>query len=133
MDILKPPGPMNFNAANAADAWDKWAAGFKNYFKAAELMKEEADVQVAILLVLAGPDSLAIHNTFHYYQGEDKGDYEIVLRKVSEYIVDLGEALGTRDTAFGNVTKPKGETIDQWLIELREPPCANSAHRKRTC
>ena len=44
---------MNLTAANVADAWDKWAARFKNYFKAAELMKKEADVQDVILLELA--------------------------------------------------------------------------------
>ena len=30
MEVLKPPGPMNFKASNAADAWDKWAARFSN-------------------------------------------------------------------------------------------------------
>ena len=46
-----------FTASNAVDAWDKWAARFPKYFKAAELKKKDADVQVAILLELAGSDS----------------------------------------------------------------------------
>ena len=37
MEVLKSPGPMNFKASNAANAWDKWVAQFSNYFKASEL------------------------------------------------------------------------------------------------
>ena len=40
MEVLKPPGPVNFKASNAADAWDKWAARFSNYFKASEPKKK---------------------------------------------------------------------------------------------
>ena len=85
MEVLKPPEPMNFKASNTADAWDKWAARFSNYFKAAELKKKDADVQVAILLELAGPDSLTIHKMFTFAEGDNGNDYELVLRKFTDY------------------------------------------------
>ena len=61
MEYLRPPGPMNFKTVNATDTWDKGAECFKNYFKTAKLKKRDGNVQVAILLELAGPDSLAMH------------------------------------------------------------------------
>ena len=48
MEMLKPPGPMDFKPADVADAWDKWDRRFRNYFKVAELKKKDRDVQVAI-------------------------------------------------------------------------------------
>ena len=85
MEVLKPPGPMNFKASDAADTWDKWAARFSNYFKAAELKKKDADVQVTILLELAGPAFLAIQKTFTFAEGDNVNDYELVLRKFTDY------------------------------------------------
>ena len=70
MEVLKPPPPMNFNANNAADAWDKWETRFSSYHKAAKLNKKDKDVQVAILLKLAGPDALAICKTFKFKERE---------------------------------------------------------------
>ena len=85
MEVLKPPSPMNFKAKNTADAWDRWEARFRNYHKAAELKKKDRDVQVAIMLEVAGPDALAIHKTFKYADDEDQLDYEVILRKFEQY------------------------------------------------
>ena len=93
MEMLKSPGTMDFKSVNAADAWDKWDRRFRNYFKVAEMKKNDRDVQAAILLKLAGPDSLAISRTFTYKEAtparaghpaqdvESPDEYETVLIK----------------------------------------------------
>lgn len=120
MEVLKPPGPMNFKANNAADTWDKWLAQFMNYFKAAELKKNDKDVQVAILLQLAGPASLAIQKTFKYSEVESPDDYKTVLQKFTAYCRPRKNTVYERYRFFKR-DQEEGEPIDQWVIELRTP------------
>ena len=118
MEVLKPPSPMNFKAKNTADAWDRWEARFRNYHKAAELKKKDRDVQVAIMLEVAGPDALAIHKTFKYADDEDQLDYEVILRKFEQYCKPRKNTVFERYIFWGR-DQEEGETLDQWLIDLR--------------
>ena len=127
MEMLKLPGPMGFKSVNAADAWDKRDRHFRNYFKAAELKKKD---QVAILLELAGPDSLAISRTFTYKEAtlaraghpaqdaESPDDYETVLTKFAEYCRPCKKNTVYGRHRFWKRDQVNGESMDQWLIDL---------------
>ena len=119
MDVLKPPGRMDFKASNVADAWDKWSARFRNHHTAAELKKKDADVEVAILLELAGPDALAIHRTFHFDPDadppENPEDYKTVLAKFTVYCKPRKNTVYDR-YCFWKRDQEDGETRDQWLV-----------------
>ena len=133
MEVLKPPAPMNFKAQNCADAWDKWETRWCNYFKAAELGKKDRDVQVAILLEVAGPDALTIHKTFKFdppevvmrdghevivHPGEDPLDWKVILNKFGKYCKPRKNVVFER-YMFWTRDQEDGESLDQWIIVLR--------------
>ena len=85
MDMLKPPGHMDFSASNLDEAWRRWEQQFKTYFLACEIGKKDPDVQVAILLHAAGAEAQEIHSQFKFETGEDPKSWELVLKKFSSY------------------------------------------------
>ena len=122
---------MNFKASNAANARDKWAARFSNYFKVSELKIKDADVQVAILLELAGPDSLAIHKAFTFAEGDNVNDYELVLRKFTDYCRPRKKAVYERYSFWKR--DQECETIANGSLNSeRKQPCASSDLKKNS-
>ena len=128
MDVLNPPPQMNFNSANAADEWDCWEVYFCNYLKVVEMNKKEKDVQVAILLEVAGPDALTIHKTFQYElpqmdgdrrvrEGEDPLDYDVILRKFAQYCKPCKNNIYERYRFCHR--DQEDESVDQRLVDLR--------------
>ena len=94
--------------------------------------KKDADVQVAILLELAGPDSLAIHKMFAFAEGDNVNDYELVLRKFTDYCRPR-KTLCTRGIVFGNVTRRRvRRSTNGSLNSERKQPCASSDLKKNS-
>ena len=83
--IYKPPNNFVFDSTNLDDAWRRWETSFNHYYYACELDKKDAKRQVATLLHVAGPEAQEIHSQFKFAAGEDKDDYETILKKFSEY------------------------------------------------
>ena len=75
-------------------------------------------MQVAILLELAGPDSLAIQKMFAFAEGDNVNDYEFVLRNFTDYCRPRKNVVDER-YRFWKRDQEEDKTIDQWLIELR--------------
>ena len=75
-------------------------------------------MQVAILFKLLGPDSLAIHKTFTFAEGDNVNDYELVLRKFTDYCRPRKNIVYER-YRFWKRDQEEGEKIDQWLVEFR--------------
>ena len=89
-------------------------------------------MQVAILFKLLGPDSLAIHKTFTFAEGDNVNDYEFVLQKFTDYS-DQGKALYTRGIVFGNVTRRRvRRSTNGSLNSERKQPCASSDLKKNS-
>ena len=131
MEMLKQPEPMDFKSVNTADTRKKWDRRFCNYCKAAELKNKDHDVQVAILLELARPDSLVISRTFPYKEAtparaghpaqvaDSTEDYETALAKFAEYCRPRKNTVYER-YRFWKKEQVDGESIDRWgLIDLR--------------
>ena len=89
MDKLPPPDRLDFKSANLANDWRKFEETFLNYYHAAELAGKSKETQVAILLHLAGPESLEIKKSFVFSgSGDDTRDnYKAYLKKLREYCV----------------------------------------------
>ena len=72
MDVLKAPGHMNFQATEWEEAWRRWEQQFRTYFTACEITRKSNNVQVAILLHAAGPETKEIHSHFSFATSETK-------------------------------------------------------------
>ena len=118
MDMLKPPGHMDFSASNFDEAWRHWEQQFKTYFLACEISKKDPDVQVAILLHTAGVEAQEIHSQFKFETGEDPKNWELVLNKFSSYCKPHVNTVFER-YRFWCHDQSQGEPIDMWVKDLR--------------
>lgn len=109
---LEAPRPDEFQGQQCCGRVGQVAGSITNYFKAAELKKKDKDVQVAILLELAGPDSLAIQKTFKYSGDESPDDYKTVLQKFTAYCRPRKNTVYERYRFFKR-DQEEGEPIDQ--------------------
>ena len=118
MDVLKPPENMHFDAGNVAEAWRRWEQQFKIYMTAAELSKKAKATQAAILLHTAGPEALDVFSTFQWEEEADKDDTDKVLQKFREYCQPRKTQFSS-DTSSGTGNQQEGESIDQWVTDLK--------------
>jgi hypothetical protein len=89
--------------------------------------KKPKNVQVALLLELAGEDSLAIFKSFEYGEitdadgkkvQESADDYETVLDKFKQYCKPMKNTVYERYRFWSRNQEDK-EPVDQWLLDLR--------------
>ena len=118
MEKLRAPAAIQFGVPHLAEAWRKWKKQFRTYHTAAKLSKKDPATQVAILLNVAGPEAQEIFDTFTFGEGEDQGDLDTVLRKFEEYCNPRKNTVFERHQ-FWSRDQQEGETIDQWLTDLR--------------
>ena len=116
--IYKPPNNFVFDSTNLDDAWRRWETSFNHYYYACELDKKDAKRQVATLLHVAGPEAQEIHSQFKFAAGEDKDDYETILKKFSEYCQPRKNTVYER-YKFWQRDQMEGEPVDRWLKELK--------------
>ena len=118
MDSLKPPEAIDFQSANLAEVWRKWDQKFRTYYTACELDKKAKGTQIAILLHTAGCEAQEIHKSFVFGSEEDAEKYDTVLAKFKEYCEPRKNIVFER-YQFWTRNQMEGETVNQWLKELR--------------
>ena len=120
MEVFKPPPNLSFTSGNLAEQWRRWEQQFRMNFTAAELVKKEAKTRVAILLHCTGPEAQDIHSNFVFSdtEGDRANDYNSVLKKFKEYCDPRKNEVFERYN-FWQRDQHEGETIDQWVNDLR--------------
>ncbi len=88
------------------------------YFTASELGKKEPDVQVAILLNVAGPEAQEIHEQFQFVNDDDKKAYLKILDKFGDYCKTRKNVVYER-YRFWSRNQIEDEPVDKWVKELR--------------
>ena len=114
---------MSFADRNLAEAWRRWENQFRIYFQASELDKKSPATQTAILLHVAGPDAQDIYQTFTFAaptdeQPDPRNDVEVVLKQFGTYCNPRRNTVYERHR-FWSRDQADGETIDQWVTELK--------------
>ncbi len=70
---LPPPSPFDIHEVGAAGTWKEWRARFTCYMRATKLDKEEAAVQVSILLTVIGAEVHTLQSVSDIPMGECRG------------------------------------------------------------
>ena len=116
-----------------AEEWKHWET--QVYFAAAQVDEKPPATQVAIVLNTAGPQALDIHSTFELAQGantEDRNDVDTVLQ-------NFGNTASCRDHIvfewykFWNRSQADGETVDQWVTDLKNKASGCDLAYRKTC
>ena len=119
MDALKPPEHMSFDGGNVAEQWRRWERAFRTYMVAGELTKKTKATKAAILLHCAGPTAQDIYDTFQWAEDADKDDVDQILAKFKNYCEPRKYETYNR-FVFQDRVQREGETIDQWVTDLRK-------------
>ena len=118
METLKAPTHMNFGSSNVANSWRKWEQQFRIYFQAAEVEKKSRQTQIAILLNVAGPEALETFNTFALDMQSEDVTLDGVLTRFRSYCQPRRNVVYER-YRFWARNQLNGETVDQWVTDLR--------------
>ena len=66
MDGIRPPGDINFEGDNVADAWEKFYQQFEWYLYAIKADNEPDMRKISLFLTVAGPQAQEVYGTFTY-------------------------------------------------------------------
>ena len=86
---------------------------------AGELTKKTKATKAAILLHCAGPTAQDIYETFQWAEDADKDDVDQILAKFKNYCEPRKYETYNR-FVFQDRVQREGETIDQWVTDLRK-------------
>lgn len=80
MESVKPPDAVNWTG-NIDHEWRMFKQRFTLYLQAVGLDEASDARKIALLLTVAGPQSIEVFNTLVFAQAEDKGKYDVVMEK----------------------------------------------------
>lgn len=80
MESVKPPDAVNWTG-NIDCEWRTFKQRFTLYLHAGELDDQSDARKIALLLTVAGPQSIEVFNTLVFDRAEDKGSFEKVIEK----------------------------------------------------
>ncbi|KPJ14707.1 hypothetical protein RR48_06881 [Papilio machaon] len=119
-NALQPPPPFRFDdsvsnvtSGNITREWSKWKNSFKIYMKAIKLDKETPDVQVNVLLHVAGEKCQEIFEQFN----EQFRTAEDLLIKFDGYFGGKKNLTIERHKFFGR-NQQDCESMEQYISEL---------------
>ncbi|CAB4009568.1 Hypothetical predicted protein, partial [Paramuricea clavata] len=119
---IPAPEPMNCNG-DVANNWKSFHEAYEDYLIATGLDQKDKKVQVATLKRLMGTECKKILKRLQLSEADMK-DPAIILAKLQDHFVPVRNILYER-YIFHNTEQQVHETIDQFLIKLRQlaEPC----------
>lgn len=119
MDVVKPPEPLHLSG-NIRKNWLVFKQKLQLFITATEPEKPRPSaVKAAILLSTAGDEALDVYNNFSFAAGENREDYDTLVRKFEEYCVDQGNEVYERHI-FRLRTQEDSEPFERFLRDLKK-------------
>ncbi|XP_070390989.1 uncharacterized protein [Dermacentor albipictus] len=119
MDAVKPPEPLQLSG-NLRRNWLLFKQKLELYITATSSDKPRKEaVKAAILLSTAGDDALDVYNNFVFAEGEDKEDYQTLVRKFEEYCLPEGNEVYERHV-FRLRVQDEAEPFESFLRDLKK-------------
>lgn len=115
--LLTPPKPME-TSQDPWVAWKTWKSEFLLVSTATRLNDQPKDVQAATLLVTIGEEARKAYSTFKFKEAEDRNVVEILIKKFDEHYKPATN-LTFQEFLLGSRNQKAGETLNEWLTELR--------------
>lgn len=115
---LKPPKHFAINSElDMAQEWNEWLQMYENYFVAAKVNKEEADVQTANFINAAGRDVLKIINNLKLNDTERK-DLKVLKEKLTAHFAPSKNKTYER-CRIHRMKQQANEPIENFLQKLK--------------
>ena len=85
MESIKPPDKLcTAKGSSDQSGWKSFIQHFRLYLLATDRDDKPDVKKVALLLSVAGEEAISVYNTFTYAAGENKDDFELVVKKFDE-------------------------------------------------
>ncbi len=84
MESVKPPDVVNWTG-NIDCEWRTFKQRFTLYLQAVGLDEASDARNIALLLTVAGPQSIEVFNMLVFERDEDKGKYDVVIEKFDSH------------------------------------------------
>ena len=108
---LRPSGEV-------AENWELWKEKYNNYFVISRLDRESSPYQLAMFKHTIGDDALKVIKTFSYTEGEDSGNWRVVMDKMGKYCIGEVNEIYER-YCFNKRDKLPSESVDCFVAELK--------------
>lgn len=117
MESVKPPDAVHWTG-NIDHEWRMFKQRFALYLQAVGLDGASDARKIALLLTVAGPQSIEVFNTLVFEQVDDKGKYDVVMEKFdSHWMLRKNETF--ERYVFRSRLQQQGETFDSFLMDLK--------------
>ena len=125
MEGIRPPGSINFDGNNVADAWEKFYEQFEWYLCAIGLDEASDMRKISLFLNVAGAEAQRIFGTFTFVEGtDDPKKYADVINKFTNFCMPKKNLVYER-YVFNICVQKEGQNVDSYVTELR--------HKAQTC
>ena len=125
MEGIRPPGSINFDGNNVADAWEKFYEQFEWYLCAIGLDGASDMRKISLFLNVAGAEAQRIFGTFTFVgETEDPKKYADVINKFTNFCMPKKNLVYER-YVFNICVQKEGQNVDSYVTELR--------HKAQTC
>ena len=125
MEGIRPPGSINFDGNNVADAWEKFYEQFEWYLCAIGLDEASDMRKISLFLNVAGAEAQRIFGTFTFVgETEDPKKYADVINKFTNFCMPKKNLVYER-YVFNICVQKEGQNVDSYVTELR--------HKAQTC
>lgn len=119
MDVVKPPPPLQLSG-NLRRNWLQFKQKLELFLTATSSEKPRSEaVKAAILLSAAGDDALDVYNNFAFSEGENKEDYQTLVKKFEEYCVQQGNEVYERHV-FRLRVQEEAEPFERFLRDIKK-------------
>nr|XP_037269644.1 uncharacterized protein K02A2.6-like [Rhipicephalus microplus] len=119
MELLKPPDRLCLTG-NVQKNWQLFKQKFELFLQATEPATRLTEAaRTARLLTAAGDDALEVFNNFTFAEGENKQDYQTVVKKFEEYCAEQQNEVYER-YVFRTRTQDEAEPVEHFIRDLRK-------------
>ncbi len=117
MESVKPPDAVTWTG-NIDCEWRTFKQRFTLDLQAVGLDEASDARKIALLLTVAGPQSIEVFNTLVFERAEDKGTYDVVIEKFDSHCSPKKNETFER-YVFRTRLQQQGETFDSFLMDLK--------------
>lgn len=117
MESVKLPDAVNWTGKIACE-WRTFKQRFTLYLQAVGLDEALDARNIALLLIVAGSQSIEVFNTLVFERAEDKGEYDVVIEKFHSHC-SLKKNETFERYVFCSLLQQQGETFDSFLMDLK--------------
>ncbi|XP_070378661.1 uncharacterized protein [Dermacentor albipictus] len=120
MELVKPPEPLHFTG-EISKQWKLFKQKFELFLVASVPDKKPRPdaSKIALLLTVAGDDTLEIYNNFTFGDDESRESYATVIAKFDTYCAEQLNEVHER-YLFRQRVQAQGEPVEQFVRELRK-------------